>query len=96
MVALIAAAAAVVCCDSATNLIAPAVGTPFVTLLGPTRPDRTGPYGPLGESLVADVPCRGCLRRDCSHITCMQLIDPEQVARATRKATTKRSASVVE
>ncbi len=85
-VALIASAGAVVCCDSAANFIAPAVGTPFVTLIGPTRPERTGPYGPLGEAIVADVPCQGCLKRSCRHVTCMQLIEPEQVAAAARKA----------
>ena len=86
LAAVISSAAALVCCDSAASLIAPAVSTPSVTLIGPTRAERTGPYGPLATALVADVPCRGCLRRRCSHVTCMQTIDPAKVASAVRDA----------
>jgi len=81
LVALIAAAGAVICCDSAANFIAPAVGTPLVTLMGPTRPERTGPYRG-GRALTADVPCLGCLKRRCRHVVCMQWIDPERVVQA--------------
>jgi len=82
LTALVASARTVVCCDSAANLIAPAVGTPFVTLIGPTRPERTGPYGRRGTALAADIPCLGCLKRRCGHVTCMQWIEPERVVQA--------------
>ncbi len=90
LVAIIASSGAVITCDSSANFIAPAVGTPFVTLIGPTRADRTGPLGPLGSVIVADVPCQGCLKRRCRHVTCMQLIDPEQVITAARSAFSRR------
>ncbi len=90
VVALIASAGAVVCCDSSANFIAPAVGTPFVTLIGPTRPERTGPPSPLGKAIVADIPCAGCLKRRCRHNTCMQLITPEQVIAETQNAFSRR------
>ena len=80
-VAMIAASAGVICGDSAAALIAPAVGVKSVVLIGPTRPERTGPYGG-GHAIVSDVPCRGCLRKHCPHITCMQLIDPDEVIEA--------------
>jgi len=80
-VAIIAASGGVICGDSAAALIAPAVGVDSVVLIGPTRPERTGPYGG-GRAIVADVPCRGCLKKRCSHITCMQLIDPDEVIEA--------------
>jgi len=86
LAAVVASARAAVCCDSATNLIAPAVGTPFVTLLGPTRPERTGPYAGRGTALAADIPCIGCLKRRCRHVSCMQLIEPERVVRAAIQA----------
>jgi heptosyltransferase-1 len=78
MVAVIAAAAGVVCGDSAAAFIAPAVGTHVLTLIGPTRRERTGPYL-RGKALVADVPCQGCLRRYCPHVICMQAIAPVDV-----------------
>ncbi len=78
MVGLIASSACVVCSDSAAQHIAQAVGVDVVTLIGPTRPERTGPLI-RGRSIVADVPCRGCLKRKCRHVTCMQSIAPETV-----------------
>jgi lipopolysaccharide heptosyltransferase I len=77
------AAGAVVCCDSASKFIAQAVGTPPVVLIGPTLAERTGPYPEAsagGVSIVADVPCQGCLKRRCPHGTCMDLIPPGRVA----------------
>jgi len=81
MVAIIAASRGVVCSDSAAKFIAPAVGVDCVTLLGPTQMDRTGPY-PVGRGIVADIPCQGCLKKRCEHITCMQSIKPEVVIAA--------------
>lgn len=84
LVALTACAAGVVCCDSAAKFIAAAVGTPPLVLTGPTQPERTGPYR-LGRALWAEVPCRGCLRKRCPHVTCMQAISPAAVAAAARE-----------
>ena len=83
MVALIAASGGVVCSDSAAKFIAPAVGVRAVTLLGPTRLERTGPLGGAG-AIVADVPCQGCLKKQCEHCTCMESIPPEAVLAAAR------------
>lgn len=84
MVALIAAAACVISSDSAAAFIAQAVGVGAVVLLGPTRAERTGP-GPGGIPLVAQVPCRGCLKRRCRHVTCMESIAPAEVLAAVEK-----------
>jgi len=81
MVAVLAVAAAAVCCDSSAKFIAPAVGTDVVALLGPTRPTQTGPYL-RGRAIVADVPCQGCLKKRCPHVTCMEVISPDQVVAA--------------
>jgi len=92
MVAVIAAAAGVICSDSAAKFIAPAVGTDSVTLIGPTRPERTGPYR-LGRALVAPVPCRGCLKKTCPHGSCMDLIAPDAVIAAAEDLLARRSRS---
>jgi len=78
LTALIAGSAGVICSDSAAKFIAPAVGVECVCLMGPTRIERTGPYL-TGQAMVADVPCAGCLKKRCSHISCMQSISPESV-----------------
>jgi len=89
LVAVIAGSAGVVCCDSAAKFIAPAVGVDVVTLIGPTQPERTGPYR-LGRAVVANVPCQGCLRRRCSDAVCMELIDPADVISAARAMLAER------
>ena len=81
MVGLIAASAGVICCDSAAQSIAPALGVGCVTLIGPTRVGRTGPYLG-GRAVVSPAPCQGCLQRTCPHITCMELIEPADVISA--------------
>jgi lipopolysaccharide heptosyltransferase I len=83
LAAVLQAAGAVVCCDSASKFIAQAVGTQPVVLVGPTLAERTGHYPDApcgGVSIVADVPCQGCLKKRCSHGTCMDLIPPGRVA----------------
>ena len=81
MVGVIAAGAGVICSDSAAKFIAAAVGVEAITLMGPTRVERTGPYL-WGRAIVADVPCRGCVKRRCRHVTCMQMISPDEVITA--------------
>ena len=81
LVGLIAAARGVLCSDSAAKFIASAVGVDSVTLMGPTRSERTGPYR-LGRTVLAGVPCQGCLKRRCSHVTCMEAIPPDEVVLA--------------
>ncbi len=90
MVGLIAGARCVVCSDSAAQHIAQAVGTDVVVLIGPTRPKRTGPVL-QGRCVIAQVPCQGCLRRTCRHVTCMQSISPETVEAAVEQSLTGRS-----
>ncbi len=80
MVAVIAASGGVICCDSSAALIAPAVGVAVVSLIGPTRQERTGPYG--GCAIVSPADCQGCLKRECSHMTCMEMISPTDVLNA--------------
>ena len=91
MVALIAASAGVICCDSAAKFIAPAVGVDAVVLIGPTSVKFTGPYL-RGQALVADVPCQGCRKKRCRHVTCMQVIPPADVITAADEMLTGREA----
>ncbi|NLF30005.1 MAG: glycosyltransferase family 9 protein [Planctomycetes bacterium] len=82
LIALIGAAKGLISGDSAAMHIAAALGTPQVTLIGPTDPARTGPYRVAGGLVTADLPCSGCLRRSCPHRSCMELLAPERVQAA--------------
>lgn len=74
-------------CDSGPMHIAAAVGTPTVSLFGPTAPARHGPYG-NAEHIVLEKPvsCRPCYKRVCHrkdapHL-CMTEIRAAEVAAA--------------
>jgi heptosyltransferase II len=88
---LIGRAAVVVTNDSAPQHLASAMGTPTVSIFGPTVPDFG--FGPLApRSIVlgkADLACRPCDRhgpQKCplGHHNCMRTLGVEQVVAATR------------
>ncbi len=63
--ALIERFAVYLTCDSGPMHIAAAVGTPTVSLFGPTAPARHGPYGSGHIVLEKPVSCRPCYKRAC-------------------------------
>jgi heptosyltransferase-1 len=66
--------------DTGPLHIANAYGKPLIAIYGPTRPDRTGPYGnPKATVLQAQVECAGCLKKHCKDWRCMYSVTPEQV-----------------
>ncbi len=84
--ALIKGALFYVSADTGPLHIATAFKKDLVALYGPTRPDRTGPYGDAGAViLVSPEPCAGCLNKTCSHWTCMAAITPDVVFQEFQK-----------
>ena len=81
MTAVLKAAAAGVGPDSGPGHLAAAVGTPYVTLFGPTPPDRHAPY--RCDHLVVQTAedCVPCYKKRCPdrNRECMYQIDPEAV-----------------
>lgn len=66
--------------DTGPLFIAAAMKRPLVALYGPTRPDRTGPYGNRQATIItAPVSCAGCLKKHCDKWICMNSITPETV-----------------
>ena len=66
--------------DTGPLFIAAAMKRPLIALYGPTRPDRTGPYGSAEATIItAPVSCVGCLKKRCDAWTCMKAITPEMV-----------------
>ena len=84
--ALIKGALFYVSADTGPLHIATAFKKDLVALYGPTRPDRTGPYGDAGAViLVSPESCAGCLNKTCSHWTCMAAITPDVVFQEFQK-----------
>ncbi len=81
LVALVRGARVLVGPDSGPGHIAGAVGTPHVTLFGPTPWVRNAPRGSESLTLTANVGCAPCKRRVCPGLgkVCMKLLQPEMV-----------------
>lgn len=73
-------------CDSGPMHIAAAVGTPTVSMFGPTAPTRHCPYGTGHTVIEKPVSCRPCYkqmchRQDAPHL-CMKEISAAEVVKA--------------
>jgi lipopolysaccharide heptosyltransferase II len=68
--------------DTGTAHLAAALGTPVITLFGPTDPVRSAPRG-RATLIAGNVPCAPCFYARCpiDH-PCMRAIDPDEVAEA--------------
>jgi heptosyltransferase-2 len=87
--ALLAEIDVLVCGDTGVGHLAAALGTPVVTLFGPTDWRLTGPRGPVAV-VRHDVPCSPCFYRTCPiEHPCMRGISPEQVMGRVRALTTR-------
>jgi len=83
--ALLSKACVLITNDSGPMHVAAAVGTPVVSIFGPTSAGRTGPYGAGHTVLTRELPCRPCFSRVCRHavpMECLTAISPEQVVAA--------------
>ncbi|HEY0840682.1 MAG TPA: glycosyltransferase family 9 protein [Vulgatibacter sp.] len=91
LAAVIAKAGVLVSCDSAPNHLAQAVGTPSITVFGPTSARRWGPLPGAGASISLPIGCAPCSnfgKRPChlGHHACMQDLGPEAVIAAALAA----------
>lgn len=81
MTAVLKAAAAAVGPDSGPGHLAAAVGTPYVTLFGPTPASRHVPYGCEHLIVQSGLDCAPCYQRQCPdrNNQCMQNIEVDDV-----------------
>jgi len=88
LVAVLRSASVCVGPDSGPAHICGAIGTPHVTLFGPTPAVRNAPQGSEDLALASAVGCSPCKRRRCPGLgkVCMKLISPETVLEAVIRA----------
>ena len=66
--------------DTGPLHFAAALKKPLVAMYGPTKADRTGPYGSNNSTvLISPAKCAGCLKKHCDDWHCMHDITPESV-----------------
>ncbi|HSS79264.1 MAG TPA: glycosyltransferase family 9 protein [Thermoanaerobaculia bacterium] len=80
LAALIRRARLVLGGDSGPTHLAHALGTPVLMVMGPTDPDRSGPYGAPERALFRRLPCSFCYQRLAETKACLLEIPPHRVA----------------
>ena len=65
--------------DTGPVHLAHALGTPVICLIGPTDPERNGPYGAGDRVLWQRLPCSFCYKRYAEPKACLLNISPAQV-----------------
>ena len=90
LAAVLKAAKAGVGPDSGPAHLAAAVGTPFVTLFGPTPPRRLAPYKCEHLVVQSDINCTSCYKKKCPDLDrrCMRLISAKAVMQKLTHALT--------
>jgi heptosyltransferase-1 len=83
--ALARGAALVLGGDSGPVHLAHALGAPVLMMMGPTDPERTGPYGAPERALFRPLPCSFCHRRFDTAKACLLEIPPAAVAARARE-----------
>lgn len=66
--------------DSGPTHLAHALGTPVLMVMGPTDPERSGPYGAPERALFRRLPCSFCYQRFAETKACLLEIPPRVVA----------------
>ena len=70
--------------DTGPVHLAHALGTSVLCLMGPTTPERNGPYGEPQRSLFRELPCSFCHKRFDESKACLIDLSPEEVAERAR------------
>jgi lipopolysaccharide heptosyltransferase I len=70
--------------DSGPTHLAHALGTPVLMVMGPTDPERHGPYGARDRAIWRTLPCSFCYRRFGEAKACLHVVTPARVAAAAR------------
>ena len=74
--------------DSGPGHISAAFGVPYVSLFGPTSPERVAPVGMNDYVVQSGIGCQGCYRRKCPGLDtlCMRLIKVSEVLKSLEVA----------
>lgn len=97
LMGILASCSAVIGPDSGPGHLSSLVGTPYVTVFGPTDPVRVAPLGSEHLTVVPQVACAPCWRRRCPGLDtlCMRLHSPREMVARVVEAAKGRSGSLI-
>jgi len=84
LIALLAEADLFIGNEAGPMHLAAALDRPVVAIIGPTRPELTGPFGKRARIVRKAVSCSPCRERNCPDLTCMKAIEVADVLEAVR------------
>ncbi|MDP3333922.1 MAG: glycosyltransferase family 9 protein [Methylococcaceae bacterium] len=65
--------------DTGTAHLAAAAQRPVLVICGPTDPRRVKPLGPQVIAIQAEIACKNCYQKTCSHHSCMENLTVDHV-----------------
>jgi heptosyltransferase I len=80
LAALLRGAALMLGGDTGPTHLAHALGTPVLMVMGPTDPERHGPYGAPERAIYRRLPCSFCYHRFGEAKACLLEVPPERLA----------------
>lgn len=94
LMGILTTSVAVVGPDSGPGHLSSLVGTPYVTVFGPTDPRRVAPLGSEQFSITPAISCAPCWRRTCPGLDtlCMRLHAPREIVEQVVAAAASRTA----
>lgn len=84
LIALIEHACLFIGGDTGPTHIASCIGIPTIAIFGPKDPVIYAPYDRNALVVRKDIPCSPCEKRKCDHVTCINVITPEDVLSVIR------------
>ena len=71
--------------DTGPTHLASCIGIPTIAIFGPKDPVIYAPYNENAMVIRKDISCSPCEKRTCDHVTCINMVTPEDVFHAVAK-----------
>ncbi len=85
LIELFSKAKLVIANDTGPTHLAACALVPLIQIVGPTNPIKVKPYGKDIISVQAEIECKNCYKKQCSHHSCMKGVNPEFIFNIANK-----------
>jgi len=85
LIPLFSSASLIIANDTGPTHLAACTNTPTYQISGPTNPFNVKPFGSNIFSIQADIECKNCYQKKCSHHSCMKAVTPNFIFKLSSK-----------